>query len=253
MSDNRSTTPVVEVEDVWFAYSRELVLEDVSLTIQPGEFLGLIGPNGSGKTTLVRLILGLERPDRGRVRLFGEPATAFDAGERIGYVSQRVGEQRSAMPITVEEVVTQGRFAHRGLQRLREDERTIVADAMDRVNVRDIADRRMDQLSGGQRQRAFVARALASEADLLALDEPTVGIDASSREDFYRLLHELNDDGMTVILIEHDLDVITTHVDTVACINRELYYHGDSVDFLESDALDEAYGQRHGIIHHQHP
>lgn len=245
--------PIVDVEDVWFTYDAELALEDVSITIDSGQFLGLIGPNGSGKTTLLRLILGLETPDRGSVRIFGEPVDDFADGDRIGYVSQRASDRSGAMPMTVREVVNMGRFAHRGRRRLREDDNRIVSEAIDRVGISSIADRRIDRLSGGQRQRAYIARALASEADFLALDEPTVGVDARSREDFYGLLHELNDEGLTILLIEHDLDVITTHVDTVACINRTIHYHGDSVNFLESDALVEAYGEHHGIIHHNHP
>lgn len=246
-------TAIVELTNVWFAYDSEVVLEDVSLTIESGQFLGLIGPNGSGKTTLLRLILGLEEPDRGEVRLFGESSTDFERGERIGYVSQRATDRVGAMPVTVREVVSMGRFAHCGRRRLTDTDREIVSQSLKRVGIGDLAEQRMDRLSGGQRQRAYIARALASEADFLALDEPTVGVDASSREDFYGLLHELNDDGLTILLIEHDLDVITTHVDTVACINRQLHYHGDSVDFLESDALVETYGEHHGIIHHHHP
>ena len=246
-------TSIVEVEDVTFAYDSELAVEDVSLTIEAGQFLGLIGPNGSGKTTLLRLILGLETPDRGHIRLFGTPASAFDEGERIGYVSQRATDRASAMPMTVTEVVRMGRYAHCGRRRLQENDHQIVADALERVDIVDIADRRIDRLSGGQRQRAYIARALASEADFLALDEPTVGVDASSREDFYELLHTLNDGGMTILLIEHDIDIITTHVDTVACINRKLHFHGDSFQFLESNALVDAYGEHQGIIHHDHP
>ncbi len=245
--------PIVEVEDVWFAYDAEQALKDVSLSIDPGQFLGLIGPNGSGKTTLLRLILGLETPDRGTVRVFGELAEEFTDGQRIGYVSQRASDRADAMPMTVREVVRMGRFAHRGRRRLGENDERIVSQALDRVGITAIADRRIDRLSGGQRQRAYIARALASEADFLALDEPTVGVDASSREEFYGLLHELNDDGLTILLIEHDLDIITTHVDTVACINRTVHFHGDSVEFLESDALVETYGDHHGIIHHNHP
>lgn len=246
-------TPIVEVEDVWFAYDSEIVLEDVSLAIEPGQFLGLIGPNGSGKTTLLRLILGLEEPDRGHVRLFDEDSASFDRGELIGYVSQRATDRSGSMPVTVEEVVSMGRYAHCGRSRLGKRDRDIVAESLARVDIADLADRRIDRLSGGQRQRAYIARALASEAEFLALDEPTVGVDATSREEFYELLHELNDEGLTILLIEHDLDVITTHVDTVACINRTLHYHGDSVDFLESDALVDTYGEHHGIIHHHHP
>lgn len=243
---------VASVEDVWFAYDTDLALKDVSLTIESGEFLGLIGPNGSGKTTLLRVILGLETPDRGSVSLFGEDASTFDDGERIGYVSQRATDRGAAMPVTVTEVVSMGRFAHRGRKRLTDQDHDIVDASLDRVGIADLADRRLDRLSGGQRQRAYIARALASEADFLALDEPTMGVDASSRDDFYDLLDELNAEGLTILLIEHDIDVITTHVHTVACINQELFYHGDSVDFLDSDALVDAYGEHHGILHHHH-
>lgn len=246
-------TAVIELENVWFAYDTEVALKEVNLTVHEGQFLGLIGPNGSGKTTLLRLILGLETPDRGTVRLFGDIASQFEDGERIGYVSQRAIDRATVMPVTVEEVVAMGRFAHRGRGRLRGSDHEIVRNALDRVGIQDLADRRLDRLSGGQRQRAYIARALASEADFLALDEPTVGVDASSREDFYGLLHELNDDGLTILLIEHDLDVITTHVDTVACINQTVHFHGDSVEFLDSDALVETYGEHHGILHHEHP
>ncbi len=244
---------VIDVDGVTFSYGETVAVSDVSLSVESGEFLGLIGPNGSGKTTLLHLMLGLDEPDSGSVSLFGEPATSFEDGERIGYVGQRSADRGDAMPVTVRETVLMGRFAHAGRSRLTDADREIAADAMETVDITSLADRRISALSGGQRQRAFIARALASEADVLALDEPTVGIDATARDRFYDLLDELNRDGMTVILIEHDLDVLTKHVDTVACINVELYHHGDTVSFLESDALVEAYGHASGILQHDHP
>ncbi|MHC3439358.1 metal ABC transporter ATP-binding protein [Natrialbaceae archaeon A-gly3] len=245
--------PVVTVEDVTFAYGEKLAVEDISLSVEQGDFLGLIGPNGSGKTTLLHLMLGLQQPDSGSVELFGEPAQAFEDGERIGYVAQRSTDRGGTMPITVREAVTMGRFAHVGHSRLRESDYEIVDDALRTVEIIDLADRRINQLSGGQRQRAFIARALASEADLLALDEPTVGVDAESRDRFYGLLDDLNREGITIILIEHDIDVLTKHVNKIACINKELYHHGDTVSFIESDALAEAYGAAHGVVEHDHP
>lgn len=246
-------TTVVDVTDVWFSYPNHLAVKDVSFTIQSGEFVGLIGPNGSGKTTLLRLILGLAAPDEGHVTLFGEDATDFDDGERISHVAQRAADRGGSMPVTVEEVVSMGRFVHRGRSRLHDRDWEVVRTALERVGLADLTDRRLDRLSGGQRQRTYIARALASEAEFLALDEPTAGVDAGSRDDFYGLLDRLNDEGLTVLLIEHDIDVLTKYVDTVACINQELYYHGDSVDFLESEALAAAYGDTHGILHHDHP
>ena len=243
---------IIDVDDVTFAYGETTAVEDVSLTISDGDFLGLIGPNGSGKTTLLHLMIGLRSPDSGSVRLFGEPADEFEDGERIGYVAQRSTDRGGTMPVTVEEAVRMGRFAHVGHSRLRKEDHAIVAEALERVSIADLRDRHINRLSGGQRQRTFIARALASEANVLALDEPTVGVDADSRDQFYDLLDELNEQGITVILIEHDIDVLTKHVNTVACINRKLYHHGDTVSFLESDALSEAYGTATGVLEHNH-
>ena len=243
---------VVEARDVSFAYADQPVVEDVSLAIDSGEFLGLVGPNGSGKSTLLELLIGLRRPDSGAVTLFGAPAMAFDDGERVGYVPQDVANANGEMPVTVTEAVRMGRYPHKWFRRFDDDDRRAVADAMARVGIDDLADRRVGRLSGGQRQRVFIARALASNADLLALDEPTVGVDAESREAFYDLLHELNDDGLTIVLIEHDIGVVTTHASTIACLNRELFFHGDPETFVETDALADAYGSGQHVVHHHH-
>lgn len=243
---------VITVEDVSFAYDGRPAVEDVSLSVEGGEFLGLVGPNGSGKTTLLKLMLGLLSPDSGRIELFGQPVESFEAGERIGYVSQHSTDTERSMPITVREVVTMGRYPHTRFGRLDDHDREMVEAALSRVGIADLADRRITALSGGQKQRVFIARALAAEADLLALDEPTVGVDADSRDVFYDLLDDLNGQGITIILIEHDIGVVTEHVDTVTCINRELYHHGDTATFVESDALARAYGTTGRLIEHGH-
>jgi len=243
---------VVALENVTFAYGEQPAVKDVTLRVDEGDFLGLIGPNGSGKTTLLHLMLGLRTPDSGTIELFGEPVSAFDDGERIGYVSQQATSGGGSMPVTVREAVTMGRFAHVGHGRLTAADRAIVDDALETVGITDLADRQVNQLSGGQRQRAYIARALASEADLLALDEPTVGVDAESRDAFYQLLESLNDDGITIILIEHDIGVVTDRANRIACINTELYHHGDTESFVESDALTEAYGATGQVVHHHH-
>ena len=241
---------VVDVRNVSFAYGDPLVLDEVSLSLEGGEFLGLVGPNGSGKSTLLQIMLGLERPDAGSARLFGEPAHEFDDGHRIGYVAQGAASGDREMPITVREVVTMGRFPHAGYGRLDDEDRTAVEDAMATTGVTDLADRKLAALSGGQRQRVFIARALACEADLLALDEPTVGVDAESRDAFYDLLGELNDDGMTIVLIEHDIGTVTEYATRVACINCCVHYLGDPEGFLESGALADAYGANQRVLEH---
>lgn len=236
-----SPTPVIEAAGVTYAYDRTPVLEDVSLAIHPGEFVGLIGPNGSGKTTLLKLLLGLLIPDAGTVRLYGEPAHTFPDGERLGYVPQEATKADRSMPITVREVVRMGRYPHRGLRRLTAADNAIVDEALDRVGIRDLADRRVGRLSGGQRQRVYIARALASEAQLLALDEPTVGVDADTRDRFYDLLDALNADGITIIMIEHDLGIVREHADTVVCINRQVHHHGPPDTVLNDPTLAKVY------------
>ncbi|MFD1647535.1 metal ABC transporter ATP-binding protein [Haloarchaeobius litoreus] len=232
---------VIELSDVEFGYTATPVVEDISLSITAGEYVAVVGPNGSGKSTLLQLMLGLLKPDSGEARLFGEPAHRFDDGGRLGYVAQHASASKE-MPITVREVVNMGRFPHVGFGRLWEEDREIVDGALATVGMSAFADRRITQLSGGQRQRAFIARALAGEAELLVLDEPTVGVDAESVQAFYELLQSLNDRGITVLLIEHDLGAVTEHAERVICLNREVYFDGPTDEFVESDALGRAFG-----------
>ena len=236
-----STESVIELSGVDFGYTSTPVVEEISLRIDPGEYAAVVGPNGSGKSTLMKLMLGLLRPDEGVARLFGEPSYQFDDGERIGYVAQHASASKE-MPITVREVVKMGRFPHVGFGRLSSEDWDIVDKSLDTVGMSSFSNRRVTQLSGGQRQRAFIARALASDADLLVLDEPTVGVDMESVEAFYGLLDSLNSNGITVLLIEHDLGAVTEHADRVICLNQQIYFDGSANEFVESDALGRAFG-----------
>lgn len=232
---------VTELSDITFGYTATPVVEDVSVRIDPGEYVAIVGPNGSGKSTLMKLMLGLLRPDEGAARLFGEPSHRFDDGDRLGYVAQHASASKE-MPITVREVVKMGRFPHVGFDRLSTEDWRIVDRALDTVGMSGFANRRVTQLSGGQRQRAFIARALASEADLLVLDEPTVGVDVESVDAFYELLDALNETSITICIIEHDLSAVTEHAERVICLNREIYFDGPAAEFVESDALARVFG-----------
>ncbi|MFW5965015.1 MAG: metal ABC transporter ATP-binding protein [Natronomonas sp.] len=232
---------VAELDDVTFSYATTPVVENVSLRIEPGEYAAIVGPNGSGKSTLMRLILGLLEPDSGSARLFGDPAHRFDEGARVGYVAQQASASKE-MPITVREVVKMGRFPHVGYGLLSSSDWGVVDRALDVVGMSAFADRPVTQLSGGQRQRAFIARALAGEADLLVLDEPTVGVDAESVDAFYALLESLNEDGITVLLVEHDLRAVTDHAERVVCLNRTVSFDGPTEEFVDSDALAKTFG-----------
>lgn len=241
------TQAAIEIENVSFAYEEQPVLRNVSMSIESGEFLGLVGPNGSGKTTLLKIMLGLQSPDSGSVELFGTPADELVDGTRLGYVSQHSTDTDSMMPVTVREVVEMGRYPHAGLRRLTDEDYRAIDDAIETVDMGAYADRRIGTLSGGQRQRAYIARALASDADLLALDEPTVGVDADVVEQFYTLLTELNADGITIVLIEHDIGMVSEYADTMACLDGELYEHSATDEFLESGALEQAFSSARAV------
>lgn len=252
-NDTTNTTDVsagdtiIELSTVDFGYTAANVVEDISLSIDAGEYVAVVGPNGSGKSTLMKLMLGLLRPGTGEARLFDEPSHAFDDGSRIGYVAQHASTSKE-MPITVREVVKMGRFPHVGFGRLSDEDWEIVDRSLDTVGMTAFANRRVTKLSGGQRQRAFIARALAGEADLLVLDEPTVGVDAESVDAFYNLLETLNDDGITILLIEHDLGAVIDRAERVICLNREVYFDGPTAEFAESDALSRAFGAATSVL-----
>lgn len=250
-----SMRPVVETEGVWFSYGEIAVLEDINLMVQPGDFLGIIGPNGSGKTTLLRIMLRLSPPAAGAVRLFGRPLGAFREWGRLGYVPQRAALD-PALPATVHEVVTTGLSKGFGpFTGFRATTRAKVGDVLARVGMDDQATARIGALSPGQQQRVLIARALVSDPELLILDEPTAGVDPEAQNSFYALLHHLNRErGVTLILVSHDIGAVAREVTKLACLNRRLVFHGRPADFLsDAAALSALYGPAMQVVAHQHP
>ena len=227
---------IVQIRNVWFAYNGKTVLQDVSLDIQPGDFIAMIGPNGGGKTTLLKLILGLLRPDRGSIKVLGGPSEK--ASHHIGYVPQDVHINRS-FPITAIDVVLMGKLgpAKRWTRNATQDRREAL-DALERMEIADCANSKINALSGGQRQRVFIARALVAQPKILLLDEPTASIDARGQAEFYRLLKTLNKD-ITVLVVSHDLVAISTHVKSVACVNKRLHFHDQAE--ITGEMLEEMY------------
>ncbi|GAA5346757.1 metal ABC transporter ATP-binding protein [Planifilum fimeticola] len=224
---------VLRLSGVTFSYDRHPVLEGIDLEVAAGEFLGLIGPNGSGKSTLVQLSLGRLSPDAGSVYLFGEPVEKFRKWHRIGYVSQKSNSFNLGFPATVYEVVASGLTGKLGLfRRIGKKERALIRDTLERLGLSDIAGANIGRLSGGQQQRTFIARALVSRPELLILDEPTVGVDAESVNQFYRLLDRLHrEEDLTILLITHDIDEITAAADRIALLNRRIRFCGTPQEF----------------------
>jgi zinc transport system ATP-binding protein len=223
--------PVVELRHVDFAYAAgRPVLQDVNLTIEAGEFVAIAGPNGGGKTTLLRLALGLERPTRGQVLLFGEPARSLRDRTRLGYLAQRSQVALHA-PVTVRELVEAGRAAQRPIGRLRREDRSAIDAAIERVGLGPLMRRPLQELSGGQQQRAFIGKALAAEPSLLVLDEPTTGVDVEAQEALGALLERLHSDlGVTILYVSHEFGAVEQFVRRIVLVRERVVFDGAPSD-----------------------
>lgn len=248
------TKNIIEVKNVSFAYADELVLKDISFAIHKGDYLGIIGPNGGGKTTLLKIMVGLIKPRTGEVRIFGKPIQKFKEWSKVGYVSQKAVNFDSKFPATVEEVVMMGRYGKKGLFHwVTSEDKKIIERVLGQVDMLEHRKRLIGDLSGGQQQRVFIARALATEPEVIFLDEPTVGIDVKTQEQFYALLKKLNTTlDVTLVLVSHDVDVVAHETTELACINQTLVYHGSPKEFIKGDYLKDLYGKELKFILHDH-
>jgi zinc transport system ATP-binding protein len=219
--------------------------------LEEGDFMGVLGPNGGGKTTFIKLILGILQPSCGSIELFGKPMQQFRDWHLIGYVPQTAGNFDRRFPITVEEVVSMGRTSHAGFMGAQSAEgKRIIRDSMKKAGISDISERLIGNLSGGQKQRAFIARALASQPRLLILDEPTAGVDVESNDRFYSLLRDLNSEGITIMLVSHDIGTITKNANKVACIAGKLLFHCPTPEMTD-ERVRQVFGSQQ-VIHHHH-
>lgn len=239
---------VVEARDVSFTYDGLPVLEAVDLSIPRGDFVGIVGPNGGGKTTLLRLLLGLLRPTAGDLRVLGMPPV--QARERVGYVPQ-VFSFDPAFPITVLEVVLMGRLGRgRRLGPHARRESRAALEALSRVEMAAVARRRFADLSGGQRQRVLIARALATEPELLLLDEPTANVDVAQERGIYDLLRALNA-SVTIVMVSHNLSFVSELVRSVLCVNRRAVWHPTcDLDDVDGELLRRLYGSDMRVVRH---
>jgi ABC-type Mn2+/Zn2+ transport system ATPase subunit len=231
--------PAIEVENLTVSYGPTPALLDVSLSIEPGQLVGVIGPNGSGKSTLIKTILGFLKPDVGEVRVFGQAADR--AKGLVAYVPQR-GAVDWNFPITVREVAAMGRYGNvpwwRNLSR---EDYNMADEALDMVRMGDLADRQIGQLSGGQQQRVFMARAMAQGADVLLLDEPFAGVDAATERAILEVLHRTRESGRTLVVVHHDLATAAEYFDQIILLKQRLYAYGPPEHVLDPTLLAEVY------------
>lgn len=227
---------IIEVRDVSFSYNGHEVLSHVDLDVHRGDYLAIVGGNGSGKTTLVKIMLGLLTPHAGSVRLFGADIRAFKQWNKIGYVRQHAAHVDTRFPASVFDVVLMGRYPARGLlQRMTETDRRIAQTALEEVGMASRAQVHIHTLSGGQLQRVLIARALAGEPEVLILDEPTVGVDAKTKADFYALVRRLNRErALTVVLITHDVESVAHEAMHIACVDCRVFFHKSYEEYLNA-------------------
>ncbi len=241
----------LEFRNATYGYEAIDVVQDISFTVEQGDFVALLGPNGSGKTTLVRLALGLVNPTRGEVLLFGAQAHRFRDWHQVGYVPQAVEGIHTQFPATVEEIVSHGLY--KGFDPTRFWKLGIpesVRISMEAVGVADLRKRRISALSTGQQQRVLIARSLVRDPRILLLDEPEAGVDAAGQEQLYSILRRLNtEDGITILMVSHDIGAVMREAKTVACINRTLVFHGPAQQITQRE-LSDLYGLPMDVLVH---
>ena len=236
---------VVEIDHLTIQYPDVKAIDDVSFTVNQGDFLGIIGPNGAGKSTLFASMLSLNTKYKGTIKFFGtDIRKSRNYLEEIGYVPQKPIFEKN-FPATVNDVVKMG------LQK--ESDESKIDEILQQLWIHELSKKRIGELSGGQQQRVFIAKALVNNPKVLILDEPVTGIDQQSIDLFYSILKELNSkQNITIIWSSHDLDAVNKLANHVACLNRTLFFHGESDDFFKNDDLVKQYSEASMQEHMHH-
>ena len=247
---------IVEIRDLSVRYPNGVMaLEGINIDVNQKDLIALIGPNGAGKSTLLKVILGLTKATSGSIKLFGSPDLAKNL-KYVGYVPQSAQARDPNLPFSVYETVMLGRTPVAGLfHGMKDEDRQKVEETLKLFGIYELKDRKIGQLSGGQSQRVFLAKAMVAEPKLLLLDEPTSGVDTTSKKEFYNILDHLNKErGITVILSSHDIGVITKIANRVLCVNRSQFFCGENEDFAADVEIHKVYDHPVEIMDHDdHP
>ncbi len=232
---------LIDVKNVNYKYGDNIVLEDISFNVDAGDYLGIIGPNGSGKTTLVKLLLGINKPSTGSITIDQD----VKSKKRISYVNQQVYSHYKNFPITAFEVIRMGLYSSKGRLKFYNKEDTAKVEAiLGKLNISHLRDSQVTKLSGGERQRVLLGRSLINNPEILIMDEPTSALDPKFREEFYKMIQKINEMGITVIIVSHDLGVLESYVNKILYLDHKVEYFGDVSGFEHS----MTYQQRHGVI-----
>ena len=240
---------VVRTESLCCSYRVGLVLEDISITVEAGDYVGIVGPNGSGKSTLVQSLIGLVAISAGSASLFGVPHDKFSAWGRIGYLPQSLRLLNQIFPATVAETVGLGLLSRKRFPRkMTRSDWECVDTTLESLAISDLRSKLIGELSGGQQQRVLLARALVNNPELLILDEPTAALDPETRERFYSLIADVNrSSGVTVLLVTHDTGAIGQHATKMLYLDKRVLFYGSFDEFCASEDMSALFG-----VHSQH-
>ncbi|MEM0466938.1 MAG: metal ABC transporter ATP-binding protein [Candidatus Thermoplasmatota archaeon] len=246
--------PVIEVNHVDIIRSKDIVIQDAVFTIEQGDYVGIVGPNGGGKTTLLLAILGFIPIKRGSIKLFSKELNVFSEWQRIAYVSQGAINFDDHFPLTVRELVSLGRITRKTLGRpFTKEDKTEVSEALNLMGIGNLAERRIGTLSGGQKQRMFIAKALVRKPEILILDEPIAGVDATALETFYKQLSDLNKkQNLTILIVSHDLSTVFCRMTKLLCVNKNVYTSTISKHTDPNIVLKKVYGEHFHFVFHDH-
>ncbi len=225
----------IELKNITFSYEKNNVLSDITFDIEKGDYLGIIGPNGGGKTTLIKIILGLLLPQKGEVVIKG----------RCGYVPQKAAQDVAGFPATAREVIESGKGGFK--KEVKNTEEIMKLTGTEKYKEKLISD-----LSGGERQRVFIAQALVSNPEILILDEPSAGVDVATQSDFYSFLKKINEKGVTIIFVSHDINIIAKEAKKVLCLGGEKICYGTPQETLTEKNIEKLYGREVNFFLHRH-
>lgn len=247
---------IVKTSGLNFSYGTAPVIEDVSIEVKKGDYIGMIGYNGTGKSTLIKLLLGLLTARSGKIELFGKPLKSFSDWQRIGYLPQNLSVINPIFPATVSEIVGLGLLStKRTPKRLTSEDAKLIHEALERLGIANFANQTLAELSGGQQQRVMLARSIVANPELLILDEPTNALDAETRGSFFSYLEEINRKHKTVIiLITHDTSYVGDYANKLLYFDRKVVFYGSFEDFCQSSKMTEHFGpQEQHLICRRHP
>ncbi len=243
---------ILDIKNLSFSYDYLPIIDNVSFSVQKGDFIALAGPNGAGKTTLVKLILFLEEAQKGKIKIFGEKEKDKISWNKIGYLAQRNNLVNPLFPAKVKEVIALGLVSKQKISK--KDSQEKINQVLDWLDIKDLKNKTINELSGGQQQKVFLGRALISDPELLIMDEPSTALDPKTKNSFFKLIKKLNEEKrVTIIMITHDTAQAGEYAEKLLYLEKKIIFFGKFSDFCKSPEMEKYFGHfTQHLICHQH-